>query len=151
LLKKIRLIHYYLGTLFAPCILFFAFSGALQIFTLHEANNKTGYRPPEWVLKMADVHKRQSHVDAPAPKAVAVSVPASRVPTQPPGPPELTKNSPLLKGSIALKWFFFVMAMSLIVTTLLGVWMSFKYNRDSRVIWGLLIAGTVLPIALLWM
>jgi hypothetical protein len=44
-----------------------------------------------------------------------------------------------------MKWFTFIMALGLVTTTLLGIYMSFKYNRDRRLVWGLLIAGAVLP------
>jgi len=33
---KVRLVHFYLGVFFAPLILFFALSGVLQVFKLHE-------------------------------------------------------------------------------------------------------------------
>jgi hypothetical protein len=35
-LKLARQLHLYLGTLFAPSIIFFAFTGSLQLFGLHE-------------------------------------------------------------------------------------------------------------------
>jgi uncharacterized iron-regulated membrane protein len=35
-LKAIRLTHHYTGVFFAPTILFFAITGSLQMFGLHE-------------------------------------------------------------------------------------------------------------------
>ena len=37
------------------------------------------------------------------------------------------------------------MGLGLITTSLLGVYMAFQYNRDRRVIWILLVLGTVMP------
>ncbi len=44
---------------------------------------------------------------------------------------------------------FVLMAVSLIVSSCLGVYMAFQYKRDRRVIIGLLAAGVVLPILFL--
>ena len=38
------------------------------------------------------------------------------------------------KSSLALKWFVVFMAVGLIATTLLGIYMAFKSNRDARVV-----------------
>lgn len=37
------------------------------------------------------------------------------------------------------------------MTTILGIVMAFKYNRDRRLIWSLLTLGIVLPITLLFL
>ena len=44
LLMQIRAIHTYVGMLIAPTVLFFACTGILQIYSLHEAHG--GYTPP---------------------------------------------------------------------------------------------------------
>jgi hypothetical protein len=41
------------------------------------------------------------------------------------------------------------MALGLVTTTLLGIYMAFKYNRSRIIVWGLLIAGVVIPTALI--
>jgi hypothetical protein len=41
------------------------------------------------------------------------------------------------------------MAAGLIVASFLGIYMAFRYNRDKRLVCGLLIAGTVIPVVLL--
>jgi hypothetical protein len=43
------------------------------------------------------------------------------------------------------------MAIGLTTTTLIGIYMAFAYNRDRRLILGLLFAGTILPIALIYL
>jgi hypothetical protein len=50
---------------------------------------------------------------------------------------------------MALEIFFLLMAVSLITSSCLGVWMAFQYKRDARWILGLLIAGVVLPVLFL--
>jgi len=46
-----------------------------------------------------------------------------------------------------LKIFVLLMSLGLIVTTVLGVWMAFKYSKNKAVVWGLLALGTFLPLA----
>ena len=45
-LRYVRLTHLYLGVFIAPAILFFAFTGALQTFSLHETTRGSNYKPP---------------------------------------------------------------------------------------------------------
>ncbi len=45
-LKQIRQLHLYLGTFFAPSIIFFALTGAIQLFGLHEGHPGEAYQPP---------------------------------------------------------------------------------------------------------
>ncbi len=47
LLKYTRLVHLYLGVFITPALLFFAFTGALQTFSLHETTVAAATsRPP---------------------------------------------------------------------------------------------------------
>ncbi|HEX7421987.1 MAG TPA: hypothetical protein VF505_19035 [Thermoanaerobaculia bacterium] len=39
----------YLGLLFAPSIIFFSFSGALQLFGLHEVRKSDTFSKPRWI------------------------------------------------------------------------------------------------------
>lgn len=41
------------------------------------------------------------------------------------------------------------MSLGLILTTSLGIYMAFKYNRSRPLVWGLLALGTVLPAVFL--
>lgn len=43
------------------------------------------------------------------------------------------------------------MALGLVSTSILGIYMAFKYNRDKRVVWGLIILGVILPSVLLYL
>jgi hypothetical protein len=56
-LKWARQWHLYLGTLFAPSIIFFAFTGSLQLFSLHESHPGDAYQAPAWVQKLGSIHK----------------------------------------------------------------------------------------------
>jgi hypothetical protein len=182
-MKQIRQLHLYLGTFFAPSILFFAFSGAFQVFNFHEEYQG---RPAIPIFeKLADIHKDQrvpAPTKPPAPKPElarpaatpqpqeGMQLTAAAVQTQPApqtsdkpamaqgetkatAPPQrpATPPRPRRKRSEPLKYFLVLMSISLISTTFLGIFMSFKYNRDKRVVWGLLILGTVVPVVLLYL
>ena len=54
-----RKLHRYLGVFFTPAILFFAFTGALQTFGLHESKQRGEPPPVAWIAALASVHKDQ--------------------------------------------------------------------------------------------
>ena len=54
---RLRLIHSYTAILVASSILFFALSGAMQLFDLHEPHGR--YRPPALIEKLGELHKNQ--------------------------------------------------------------------------------------------
>jgi hypothetical protein len=56
--KTLRQLHLYLGCFFAPLVAFFAFTGFLQTYNLHEAP-KDKPQPPAWIKTLAMVHKDQ--------------------------------------------------------------------------------------------
>lgn len=120
-MNRARQVHLWLGILFSPLIIFFAFSGALQTFNLHESQKSGSYVAPAWIAKIAEIHKNQrlAHERGAAP-------------------------------SWPLKWLVVLMSIGLIVTSVLGIYMAFKFNRDRRIIYGLLAAGIVLPVLLLF-
>lgn len=171
-MKQIRQLHLYLGTFFAPSIIFFAITGAFQTYNFHEEYQGRPATP--LFEKLAEIHKDQrvpAPTKPPAPKPEAAkpaaieAPPASQpaatsdkpvvqqgekkeaAPQKPSGPP----RTPRRKRSEPFKLFVGLMAIALVSTSLLGIYMSFKYNRDKRVVWGLLILGIVLPIVLLYL
>ncbi len=81
-LTTIRQWHSYLGLFIAPSVLFFALTGATQLFGLHESHGD--YRPPAIVEKLSSVHKDQvfelGHHTSPRPlrKPVPGSLPPTR-------------------------------------------------------------------------
>jgi hypothetical protein len=142
-MQSIRTWHTYIGILIAPSVLFFAFTGSLQLFSLHEAHDS--YKPPPVIEKLASVHKDQvfalkEHDHEPEPSAGA----------QPGEHHEESKEEdaePSL-GTRLLKWFFLVVAVGLIASTSLGLWMGLTHLRHKRVGWWLLLTGSVIPVAL---
>ncbi len=136
-LALIRQIHVYLGVFIAPSLLFFAVTGALQLFSLHEA--QPGYKPAPIIEKLGELHKNQKFALKPA----RASKPAAAKPAA----AEPARKTPAWNVA-ALKFLFLVVALSLIASTVLGVWMALTYNRRKRVIWALLAAGALLPALL---
>jgi hypothetical protein len=73
-LKAMRLTHYYIGVFFAPTILFFAITGSLQMFGLHETSRWSSYVPPAILAHLSQLHKRGTLYLAP--RKAAPSAPA---------------------------------------------------------------------------
>jgi hypothetical protein len=143
-MRKLRILHRYLGLFFSPAILFFAFTGALQTFDLHSPNKSTGYVPPAWLVEMAQLHKKQTLSLA---KEKSKLKQADSVPDD----PAVHKKADLpRKSALPLKCFVVVMSVGLIVTTLLGIYMAFRFGVSPWLIWGLLAAGTLLPVAMIF-
>jgi hypothetical protein len=146
-MATIRQWHSYIGLFIAPSVLFFAVTGSLQLFSLHEAHGD--YRPPALIEKLASVHKDQvfelRHHDAPAdPKAEPGAPPSDAAP--PAGAQEDDKTAP---ATWLLKGFFLLVAISLAVSASLGLWIGLTQTRRKRVAWLLVIAGTLIPVVLL--
>ena len=147
-LRTIRLLHRYLGLLFSPAILFFAFSGALQTLNLHSANARTGYVPPTWVVEMAQIHKKQT-TNLPKPKGKARQAASDSTSSDMEDAPPPKQSARRRSSDWPFKAFVVIMSIGLIVTTLLGIYMSFRYGGDPRLVWGVLLVGALLPVALL--
>ncbi len=145
--RRARELHLYLGTFFAPAILFFAFSGAMQTFGLHEHRPGDTYQPPEWMRVLAQLHKKQTAVLPPARPEQANHKEAPKR--------EEVRSAPVKKqgsvATVALKWFVLAMSIGLMLTTGLGVYMAFKFNPGRRLIWVLLALGTALPAAFVFL
>jgi hypothetical protein len=137
-----------MGMFLAPTVILFATSGALQIFRLQEGHPGSSYQPPSWIVFLAGVHKDQRAESAPPAKPAPPAVEAAPAP-KPASPPE--GQPAKSKRSTILMWFFTLAAVGIITSTVLGIVMAFKYNRDRRVIWALLAAGTLLPILMLFL
>ena len=61
-LKAIRLTHLYSGVFLAPAILFFAITGGLQMFGLHETSRGSSYKPPVLLMSLSQIHKKGTYV-----------------------------------------------------------------------------------------
>jgi hypothetical protein len=161
LLRYTRLTHLYLGVFIAPALLFFAFTGALQTFSLHETTRGSSYKPPAWAVTLAQLHKKQTAVvpvrklpppdravDRPADKPASdkassqPSVAASTAPKPADAP------APKPHNALPLKIFFLLVAIGLFTSTISGLYMSYKYIRNRRLITAILIAGIIVPIVM---
>ncbi|WIG57018.1 MAG: hypothetical protein OJF61_002806 [Rhodanobacteraceae bacterium] len=144
-LKVFRTLHLYLGVFTAPALLFFAFTGALQSVDLHEAARGSDYKPPAWLASMAHMHKKQSF-EAPAKRAPKTSsAPAtSDAPTQIDAKPS-APNRKLWP----MKAFFVLVALSLLLSTLTGVYMGWRCTRHRRRYGAILAAGIIVPALLM--
>src|SRR3984893_4884025 len=82
-LKYLRLTHLYTGVFIAPALLFFAFTGALQTFSLHETTRGSNYKPPAWAVTLGQIHKKQTPVvpvrKLPPPKKLADRIAATQI------------------------------------------------------------------------
>lgn len=141
MVKTSRKLHLWIGLLFAPTILFFALSGALQVFGFHES--EAGDPAPAWIAKLAEIHKEQSITTIP-PRRPAARPPAETAPAVAPAakPPARTP----LHRSIPLMIWFAALGVGLVASTGFGIYMAFAYKRDRMTVLGLLAAGIVLPI-----
>jgi hypothetical protein len=185
LLKYLRLTHLYLGVFVTPALLFFAFTGALQTFSLHETTRGSSYKPPAWAVVLGQIHKKQTPVipvrkgptqDRPEKSADKLSdKPAERLtdkPTDRPTDRPITDKSQSASPSVAtqsapnastkpfeapapkphnalpLKIFFLFVSIGLFISTLTGLYMSYKYIRNRILITAILIAGVVVPVLL---
>ena len=134
--------HNYLGAFIAPSILFFAFTGALQLFSLHEAHD--GYQPAPVIEKLGQLHKDQVFAlkhRGPAPEKATAS--ASSGPAVP-----HDDDQPAIRTYV-LKWFFLVVALQLIVSTAFGIWIGLSRPRGKTKTIALIAVGCVLPLAVL--
>jgi hypothetical protein len=144
-LMSIRRWHSYLGLFMAPSVLFFAVTGAAQLYNLHEAHGT--YRPAAILEKLSSVHKDQvfklgDHHEPPQPEAGALTSEATTAPAA-----EAEEKTDL--STLALKAFFLWVSLCLVLSTSLGLWMGLKQTRQKRTAWALVIAGAVVPVGLL--
>ena len=132
----LRQIHIYLSFFIAPCLIFFAVTGAFQTFRIPD--EKTA---PVLLQKLARVHRDDVFALKPAPPPKA----ASEIKK-----PAIAKAKP--KPALAttlVKWFFVLTAIVMVITTLMGLWMGIAYSRNRTVLWLLLLAGAAVPASLL--
>jgi hypothetical protein len=157
-LKIVRQIHLYVGVFIAPALLFFALTGGLQVFSLHETTPGSDYQPPAWLVTMAQLHKKQTAtipvrkarpMDAdhrPPAVATSASSPAAGPAASLPMKPEMPRME--AKNPLPLKIFSAFVALGLLVSTLIGLYMAYRYTRRPLWVSILLLAGVVLPIVL---
>ena len=160
-MRRWRQIHNLLAAFFAPAILFFAFSGALQTFSLHENKGGGPYQPPAWIVALASVHKDQ-HLPYPKPPPKTQGAAAQGEGAQDQGAPGKGAHGPEAhkapaahpqkhRSALPLKIFVLAVAIGLIATALIGLYigLSNRVTRRNTVI--MMALGTLLPVALLFL
>jgi hypothetical protein len=122
-IKAMRNVHLYLGCFFAPLLILFLITGCWQTFDLHQASKEDGgYKPSEIVKSLSQVHMNQRWTDD------------NRHP-----PP-----------SVIFRYLIILMSLGLLITTVLGIMMAFKYTHP-WLVWACLFLGVFIPCFLLWM
>jgi len=151
-LRTVRTIHLYLGVFTAPMLLFFALTGGLQAFGLHETSRGSSYAPPAWLVGMAQLHKKQTLV----------------VPPRRPRPPTAQAGTPAAPAAIAsgkaqhgendngppknllpMKIFFALIALGLFTSVLSGLCMAWRFSRRPGLFGAVLAGGIAAPLLLL--
>jgi hypothetical protein len=120
-MKKLRLIHLYLGSLFGPLLMVFAVSGAWQVFRFNDAKKDGSDKPAAIITLFSDIHK----------DAVLPGVPR--------------------RQGAAMRWFALTAAAGLALTTILGILMAYRMSRRPALVTFLLLTGIALPAALLFL
>ena len=167
-LKIARSVHLYLGVFTAPMLLFFAITGGLQTFSLHETTRGSTYMPPAWLASMAQLHKKQTMVmPVRRPRPTDTGAPATYTDTAgamtplpvmttsearapaPPGPAADGAGARSKRNLLPMKIFFAVVSLGLLISTLTGIYMSYRYSRKPRLVSMILGAGILVPLLLL--
>ncbi len=144
MLKAIRLTHLYSGVFLAPAILFFAITGGLQMFGLHESSRGSSYVPPRILVHLAQLHKKGT-----------LTVPERKQPKadnpKPDAKPEQLRPEPAqpAQNPLPIKIFFAITAIGLVVSTLTGLIMAWRHTRKRVPLIATFIGGVVIPMLLL--
>ena len=148
--RLIRRIHTYCGVLFAPAILFFAISGAVQVLGLHESKPATGYAAPALLQAMGSLHKNQA-----LPAAASVAGDHDHADDHDHGHghghdehDHGHHHAPATASVWLLKGFVIAMSVTLAATTLLGLYLSLQNRRERPVVLSLFGLGVVIPVVL---
>ncbi len=161
-LHVFRLLHLYTGVFITPAVLFFALTGAAQTFGLHETNrDHPNYKPARWLVVLGELHKKQT-AEVPVrhgpPPARPEASPRPHSSSEAAGPgihPAVLSASPAPapathRHPLPLRVFFLIVAVGLFSSTLTGLTLTYKYMRNKPLITGLLAAGVVLPLVLIF-
>lgn len=139
--RSLRRYHHYLGVFFAPAILFFAFTGALQTLGLHEASDWAG-QPARWVVVAASIHKDQAMPRPKRPRPPAAGKDGDHA-----APAGTQDHRP---SPVPLKIFTVLLALGLICTSIIGIVIALNNAAMRRASTICLVAGTALPILFLF-
>lgn len=149
LAAQIWTLHAYVGMLIAPSVIFFATTGVLQIYRLHEAH--PGYAPPPLIEMLGSVHKDQrfalAHRAPAGDQPPRAGKPAPGAPS-PAGGPDAGEARHSKAFTTLLKAFFTFVATGLIFSAVTGVWMALQQPSRRRAFLTLLLIGLLMPLTL---
>jgi hypothetical protein len=158
-MKFVRVLHRYLGAFTAPAVLFFAFTGALQTLSLHDAAKDGHYQPPTWLVSMAQLHKKQTlhvqpkkaaHVEA-APNNDDLPAVDGKHNRKEATDRSTPNGQPVRKRGVPMKAFFVLVSFALILSTVTGLQTAWAFTRQRRIFAFTVIAGILVPVALLFL
>ena len=138
-MQALRRYHLYVGMIFAPAIIFFSFSGAIQTIGWQDDP-----APPAWIKTIASIHKKQTMPKARKPRPQAAA-PA------PEGGAAARREEPAAQGPspIPLKIFTVLLSIGLILSAGLGVAIALANRSTRRMSTIMLAIGLILPPLLL--
>jgi hypothetical protein len=122
-MKLVRNAHLYLGCLFAPLIIYFCISGMWQLFRLNDLPKEGAISSTRIFLH--EMSKPHAHSTAP-------------------GKDPKREQSDLFNCAAAL------MALGMVVSSILGIVLAFRYSRKPKLVLGVLCMGIALPILFLF-
>ena len=121
-MKQLRQIHLYLGCVFAPLLIYFALSGLWQLYRLNDIPK--GETPTAIQSLLHDASNPHTHSAFPG-------------------------KNPRESHSQIFDIYSTFMALGIVLTTLIGVFLALRFARNAVLVWGCLILGTALPIVTL--
>ncbi len=121
-MKRLRQLHLYLGVFFTPLLLFFVLTGWNQ--TVDQDRLKSPGEAETLLQKFRVVHTDQIY-------------PETGVLRQ--------KSKPALFRGLVV-----VMSVAIILTTLLGLVLAFRFTKPAWLPWAVLVLGVLAPVAVLW-
>jgi hypothetical protein len=138
--RSLRQWHQYISLFFAPVIFFFALSGFLQVAGFHESHPGSTYKPPGWIVALASLHQHQNlgdeHHDAAGPDADAHERHMDQ-------DHDGAESFPLFKPFVVFT------SWGLMLSSLLGMAIGLTNPMARRTSLILIVAGTLIPIALI--
>jgi hypothetical protein len=143
-MSSIRTWHTYIGLLIAPSVLFFCLTGSLQLFGLHEPHG--AYVPPGVIEKLGRLHKDQLFAPSERHEQHPESEAAGGHDEH--GAEEGDREEAPGAPQLLLKSYFLLVALGLMTSTLLGLWMGLTHVRHKHLGWSLLALGVMVPVAL---
>jgi len=135
-LRSLRQWHHLIGVFLAPAILFFAFSGLIQVLGWQDQRNPP---PAAWVSAIAGIHKKQA---LPKPRPAEPARKSA-------GAARLGSGGHDADAFTPLKIFALLTAIGLFVTTLIGLTIALGTRNMRRKSLIALALGIVVPVVLL--